>query len=130
MADDIDAADPGLGQFDKSFLIQMIRDFFVILVIVTILEFSIKIGLVAYNVSVNGQSEAQQRAEEIAEKVRSIMLNEGRPVAARTLYPILERNFTDIGYVIAIEPAAITIEAIREGFGLASSGTERDRPLD
>ena len=126
MADQIDASDPGLGQFDQSFLIQMIKDFFVILVIVTVLEFGIKIGLVAYNFAVNGQEEAQERAEEIADNVRSIMLNEGGPVAARTLYPILERNLTDLGYVIAIEPAPITVEAIREGFGFIPRGIPGD----
>ncbi|MEO0823593.1 MAG: histidine kinase [Pseudomonadota bacterium] len=122
MAADIDATDPRLGRFDQSFLIQMIRDFFLILVAVTILEFGIKVGLVAYNFAVNGEHEAAERAAEIADNVRSIMLNEGGPVAARTLYPILERNMDDLGYAIAIEPAEITVRAIEEGFGFTPRG--------
>lgn len=122
MRSDIDAADPGLGRFDQSFLVQMIRDFFLILVIVTLVEFGIKVGLVVYNFAVNGEAEAVERAADIADNVRSIMLNEGGPVAARTMYPILEQNLTDLGYEIAIEPAPITVEAIREGFGFVPRG--------
>jgi hypothetical protein len=37
------------------------------------------------------------------------MRNEGGPVAARTIYPILERNWTDLGYAVAIVPSDVTI---------------------
>lgn len=113
---------PSIGRFDKSFLIHMIRDFFIILVIVTAAEFSLKAGLVYYNYVVDGQNEAAVVSEDLANNVRSIMRNEGGPVAARTMYPILERNWSDLGYVIAIEPAPVTVESIEDGFGFTPRG--------
>lgn len=113
---------PSLGRFDKSFLIHMIKDFFVILVLVTLVEFSIKAALVYWNFQTNGRQEAETVANDLAENVRSIMRNEGGPVAARTVYPILDRNWTDLGYVIAIEPAPVTVQSIEEGFGFVPEG--------
>lgn len=113
---------PSIGRFDKSFLIHMIRDFFIILVIVTIVEFSIKAALVYYNFVVSGEEDAAVVADDLAQNVRSIMLNEGGPVAARTMYPILERNWSDLGYLIAIEPAPVTISSIEDGFGFTPQG--------
>ena len=113
---------PSIGRFDKSFLIHMIRDFFIVLVIVTAVEFSLKAGLVWYNYLVNGEEEAFVVAEDLADNVRSIMQNEGGPVAARTMYPILERNWSDLGYVIAIEPAPVTVASIEDGFGFTPRG--------
>ncbi|MEM9578125.1 MAG: methyl-accepting chemotaxis protein [Pseudomonadota bacterium] len=113
---------PSIGRFDKSFLIHMIRDFFIILVIVTVVEFSLKAGLVYYNYLVNGEREAAIVAEDLADNVLSIMQNEGGPVAARTMYPILERNWSDLGYTIAIEPAPVTVASIEDGFGFTPRG--------
>lgn len=113
---------PSIGRFDKSFLIHMIRDFFIVLIIVTVVEFSLKGGLVWYNYIINGTTEASVVAEDLADNVRSIMRNEGGPVAARTMYPILERNWSDLGYVIAIEPAQVTIDSIEAGFGFTPRG--------
>ncbi|MEL6476575.1 MAG: methyl-accepting chemotaxis protein [Pseudomonadota bacterium] len=126
MAEGIDGSDPSIGRFDRSFLIQMIKDFFLILVIVSLLEFSLKAGLVLYNFQVKGEVEAGAVAEDISDNVISIMRNEGGPVAARTLYPILERNWNDLGYAIAIEPAEITVAAISEGFGYTPEGIPAD----
>jgi hypothetical protein len=117
---------PSIGRFDKSFLIHMIRDFFIILVIVTIVEFSIKAALVWYDYSANGEDHARQVAEDLADNVRSIMQNEGGPVAARTMYPILERNWSDLGYVIAVEPSAVTVSSIEQGFGFTPEGIPAD----
>jgi hypothetical protein len=100
---------PSIGRFDKSFLVHMIKDFFLVLLAVSILEFALKAATVYYNYSVNGASEAQVVADDLAENVRSIMRNEGGPVAARTIYPILERNWTDLGYAVAIVPSDVTI---------------------
>jgi hypothetical protein len=113
---------PSIGRFDKSFLIHMIRDFFLILVIVTLLEFSLKAALVLYNYQVNGTREADVVAQDLADNVRSIMRNEGGPVAARTMYPILNKNWSDLGYVIAIEPAPVTVRSIEAGFGFTPRG--------
>ncbi|MEO1492442.1 MAG: methyl-accepting chemotaxis protein [Pseudomonadota bacterium] len=118
----LDQNSPTIGRFDKSFLIHMIRDFFLVLVIVTLVEFSIKAALVYYSYVTDGQEDAQVVADDLAENVRSIMRNEGGPVAARTMYPILESNWSDLGYVIAIEPAPVTIRSIEEGFGFTPVG--------
>jgi len=45
-------------------------------------------------------------------------------VAARTIYPILERNFDDLGYEIAIVPNTITVESIRLTQGFEPRGVE------
>ena len=111
-----------VGRFDQSFLVHMIKDFFVVLLVVTALEFGVKAGLVYYDYVANGPDEVAGVAEDIAGNVRSIMLNDGGPVAARTLYPILERNWSELGYEIAITPADITVDAIREGFGFVPQG--------
>ena len=126
MSEQIQSTDPGLGRFDTSFLIQMIRDFFAILLLVTVIEFSIKAGLVVYDFEVNGEAEVQREAERVADNVRSIMLNSGGPVAARTVYPIMERNIEALGYAVAVEPAAITVAAIGEGFGFTPEGIPAD----
>lgn len=111
-----------IGRFDKSFLIHMIKDFFLILLLVTVLEFSLKAGLVWWNFRANGAAEAMVVAEDLAENVRSIMRNEGGPVAARTVYPILDANWADLGYVVAIEPAPVTVRSIEQSFGFTPEG--------
>ncbi|WP_297771625.1 methyl-accepting chemotaxis protein [uncultured Roseovarius sp.] len=118
----LDQNSPLIGRFDQSFLIHMIRDFFVILIAVTVLEFTLKAGLVYYSFRVSGPERTQQVAEDIADNVRSIMRNEGGPVAARTVYPILKRNWSDLGYRIAITPTPVTIRSIDAGFGFAPEG--------
>ena len=122
--------DQSIGRFDQSFLIHMIKDFFVILVIVSILEFALKAALVYYDFEVNGEADATMAAGEIAENVRSIMLNEGGPVAARTLYPILQKNWTERGYDIAIVPSEATRESIREIFDYDPEGIPRAEAQD
>jgi hypothetical protein len=118
----LDQNSPLIGRFDQSFLIHMIRDFFVILVAVTVLEFTLKAGLVYYSFRVSGPDRTQEVAEGIADNVRSIMRNEGGPVAARTVYPILRRNWDDLGYRIAITPSPVTIRSIEEGFDFTPEG--------
>ncbi|MGZ2260003.1 HAMP domain-containing protein [Roseobacter sp. A03A-229] len=119
-----------MGRFDKSFLIHMIRDFFIVLVIVTLIEFSLKAALVYFNYQSSGQDEAAIVANDLAENVRSIMLNEGGPVAARTMYPILEKNWSDLGYTIAIEPSPVTVRSIEAGFGFTPQGIPATEWLD
>ena len=88
---------PSIGRFDKSFLVHMIKDFFLVLLAVTMLEFTFKAVGVFYDYSMNGASQAQVVADDLAENVRSIMRNEGGPVAARTMYPILQKNWDRTG---------------------------------
>ena len=118
----IDMDSPSLGRFDKSFLVMMIKDFFLVLVAVTVLEFSLKAALVYYDFAVNGVRDSEVVAQDLAENVRSIMRNEGGPVAARTMYPILQKNWSELGYLIAIEPSPVTVESIQSGFGFTPKG--------
>jgi len=117
---------PSIGRFDKSFLIHMIKDFFLVLLLVTIIEFVLKAGKVYWDYQTNGESQAMSVAEEISENVVSIMTNSGGPVAARTVYPILEKAWTDLGYEIAIVPSALTVESIEKTFQFVPKGIPID----
>lgn len=121
----LDQNSPLIGRFDQSFLIHMIRDFFVILMLVTVLEFALKAAMVYYKFRVSGPSEAARVAEDLGDNVRSIMRNEGGPVAARTVYPILQRNWEDLGYSIAITPAPVTVRSIEAAFDFTPQGIPR-----
>ena len=79
----LDTNNPSIGRFDKSFLVHMIKDFFLVLLAVSILEFALKAAAIYYNYTVNEASEAQVVADDLAKNVRSIMRNEGWPVSAR-----------------------------------------------
>jgi|GEM_PF-370492 len=122
----IDQTSHSIGRFDKSFLVHMIKDFFIVLLAVTAVEFTLKAGLVLYNYHVEGEEQARLVAEEVADNVISIMRNAGGPVAARTLYPILDKNWSDLGYTIAIEPAPVTTRSIEAGFGFTPQGIAAD----
>ncbi len=124
----LDTDSPSIGRFDKSFLVHMIKDFFLVLLAVTVLEFAFKAAGVYYNYSVNGVAQSQIVADDLAENVRSIMRNEGGPVAARTMYPILQSNWTELGYVIAIVPSDVTIRSIKAGFDFVPEGIPESWP--
>jgi len=121
----LDQNSPLIGRFDQSFLIHMIRDFFVILMLVTVLEFALKATMVYYKFRISGPSDAARVAEDLADNIRSIMRNEGGPVAARTVYPILQRNWEDLGYSIAITPAPVTVRSIEAAFDFTPQGIPR-----
>ncbi len=111
-----------IGRFDKSFLIHMIKDFFLVLLLVTILEFALKAGKVWWDYQTNGVAQAELVAQELADNVVSIMRNSGGPVAASALYPILDKNWRALGYEIAIEPSVDTSLAIEKNFGYTPIG--------
>lgn len=115
-------SDSSIGRFDKSFLIHMIKDFFLVLLVVTIIEFALKFGKVYWDYEVNGEQQARDVAAELSDNVVSIMTNAGGPIAARAMYPILEQNWTDLGYEIAIVPSEITVQSIEKGFGYTPEG--------
>jgi len=69
-------------------------------------------------------------AEEISENVVSIMTNSGGPVAARAVYPILEKAWTDLGYEIAIVPSVLTVESIEQTFQFTPEGIPIDGMAD
>lgn len=115
-------SDQTLGRFDKSFLILMIKDFFLVLLLVTILEFALKAGKVYWDYETNGVAQSEEVALELTDNVVSIMKNSGGPVAASTLYPILNQNWQELGFEIAIEPSPATSTAIEQNFGYSPIG--------
>lgn len=115
-------------RFDHSFVVQMIRDFFLVLVVVVILELLIRFALVLYQFEHEKPAEVAIAAERLAENVRSIMLNRGGPVAARTVYPIIRRNHEEIGLEIAIVPSPVTTESIQKRFDDTPHGIAADWP--
>ena len=126
----LEQSSASIGRFDKSFLIHMIKDFFLVLVLVSIIEFALKAGKVYWDYRANGESQAQEVAEEISDNIVSIMSNSGGPVAARTIYPILEKAWTDLGYEIAIVPSALTVKSIEQTFQFTPEGIPIDGMAD
>lgn len=118
----LDQFNSSIGRFDKSFLVHMIKDFFLVLLVVTLIEFAIKAGSVYWNYANDGRNQAQKVAEELADNVISMMTNAGGPIAVRSLYPILEQNWTDLGYEIAIVPSEVTVQSIEKKFGYTPAG--------
>ena len=118
----LEQSNPAIGRFDKSFLIHMIKDFFFVLVLVSIIEFALKAGSVYWDYQANGEDQALAVAEELSGNVVSIMTNSGGPVAARAVYPILEKAWTDLGYEIAIVPSALTVRSIEKTFNFVPEG--------
>ncbi len=110
------------ARFDDSFASHMIRDFFLVLVAVVIIELSIRFALVVYDFRHNQELATRIAAERLASDIKSIMLNSGGPVAARTVYPILERNHEELGLAIAIEPSEITVSSIEAAFNFTPRG--------
>ena len=115
-------------RFDHSFVIHMIRDFFLVLVAVVVLELAVRFGLMLYDFHNNEPEDVQVTADRLASNIRSIMLNEGGPVAAETVYPIIRRNHEELGLEIAIEPAPVTVISIRETIQMEPEGIPADWP--
>jgi hypothetical protein len=119
-----DGAEDRLGGFDRSFLVVMIRDFFVILLLVTVAEFALKAAMVVWEFDTAGRAATEDAAREVADNVRAIMVNEGGPVAARALYPIMQSGMESLGFLMAIEPSRVTIDSIQESFGFPPRGVQ------
>ena len=110
-----------LGRFDQSFFIKMVVSFLVFTLAVAVLEIGIRYVLVRREFSASAP-ETEAAAERLANDVRSIMLNRGGPVASRTIYPILQRNFERTGLQIAIEPSELTRTSIERLFEFTPRG--------
>lgn len=115
-------------RFDDSFLNHMVRDFFFVLLAVIVVELGFRFSLVWYDFHHEVKKATEEAAAQLAEDVKSIMLNSGGPVAARTVYPIVERNMADIGYVIAIVPSDLTRQAIEQVFDFIPKGVPPEWP--
>lgn len=100
----------------------MIRDFFLLLIVVTGIELGLRFAVVVYKFHNNDKTMTDLAAQQLASDVKSIMLNSGGPVAARTVYPILKRNYEELGLAIAIVPAEVTVTSINARFNLEPKG--------
>lgn len=104
---------PPSGRFDQSFMFHMIRDFFLLALVVAGVELGIRYAMVRYDFSNHEPERVDRAAQQLANDVKSIMLNSGGPTAAQTVYPILTRNYDGVGLSIAVEPAPVTIESMK-----------------
>ncbi|NIW86634.1 MAG: HAMP domain-containing protein [Gammaproteobacteria bacterium] len=117
-----------VGRFDKSFAYRMIRDFFFVLLIVTLLELAISLSLKLYRFATEGESRTQVTAEQLASDLKDVMLNRGGPVAARTIYPTWQRLYEHLGFEIAVSPSKATVESIEERFDFTPEGIPAEFP--
>ena len=109
-------------RFDDSFVIHMIRDFFLALLAIIVLELGVRYALVINDFNTRFKVATQRTAERLANDVRSIMLNQGGPVAVRTVYPILRKNHEEIGFSIAVQPSPATVNSIQRLFDFTPEG--------
>jgi len=113
-------------RFDESFVLRMIRDFFLSLLVLISLESAARFGYTLWQYETEEAQRTERSAERLAEDLRDIMLNRGGPVAARTVYPILERDYAKRGLEIAIEPSDVTVQSV----GSMIAGPPRGIPPD
>jgi len=106
----------------ESFLARLIREFFIVLVGVAVLELVIRFGIEIVDFYVEEPKAVADEAEELAGDVQSLMLNQGGPVAAKTMYPILEKTHQQVGYEIAIVPSDVTVSSIKKQFDFEPRG--------
>jgi len=116
------------GRFEQSFMFHMIRDFFLLLIVVAGLELAIRYAVVVYDFKSNEPQRVERSAEQLANDVKSIMLNSGGPIAAQTVYPILDRNYDSLGLSIAVVPSDVTIESIKQTFKFNPMGLRQRWP--
>lgn len=101
------------GRFEQSFIFHMIRDFFLLLVAVAAVELAVRYAALRWDFSKSEPLRVARAAQQLATDVKSIMLNSGGPLAAQTVYPILNRNYDDLGLLIAVLPSAVTVESMK-----------------
>jgi hypothetical protein len=92
----------------------MIRDFFLLLLLVAAVELAIRYAALRWDFAYEEPARVDAATKQLANDVKSIMLNSGGPTAAQTVYPILERNYYDLGLDIAILPSAVTVASMLE----------------
>jgi len=111
-----------VGRFEQSFVYQMIRDFFLLLVVVAAVELAIRYAALLYQFRTAEPQRVARAAEQLAGDIRSIMLNSGGPLAAQTVYPIIHRNHVELGLTIAIEPSQVTVESMKASRNMDPQG--------
>jgi methyl-accepting chemotaxis protein len=115
-------ANAAVGSFEQSFMFHMIRDFFLLLLAVAAVEMAIRYAVLRYNFAQAEPARVARAADQLANDVRSIMLNSGGPNAAQTVYPILNRNYDDLGLSIAVAPSAVTVDSMRTTRNMEAQG--------
>lgn len=112
------------SRFEQSFMFHMIRDFFLLLVAVAVIELGIRYAVLLYDFRTAEPGRVERAATQLGNDVKSIMLNSGGPTAAQTVYPILDRNYADLGLAIAVQPSAVTIESMKTTRGMDAQGLQ------
>lgn len=112
------------GQFDQSFMFHMIKDFFLLAMLVAAVELTIRYAALRYDFSAQEPARVDRAAQQLASDVKSIMLNSGGPLAAQTVYPILNRNYDDLGLSIAVVPSAVTVASMKLSFQMDVRGLQ------
>ena len=112
------------GRFEQSFIFHMIRDFFLLLVGVAAVELAIRYASLRVDFARSEPARVSRAAQQLASDVKSIMLNSGGPLAAQTVYPILNRNYDDLGLSIAVLPSAVTVASMKETFKMDVRGLQ------
>ena len=110
------------SHFEPSFMFHMIRDFFLLLLAVAAMEMTIRYAALRWDFAQAEPLRVARATQQLAIDIKSIMLNAGGPVAAQTVYPILNRNHDDLGLSIVVEPAAVTIASMKESRGMDVQG--------
>jgi len=114
----------GSGRFEQSFIFHMIRDFFLLLLLVAGIEMAIRYVALRWDFSRQEPVRVERAAQQLANDVKAIMLNAGGPTAAQTVYPILNRNYDDLGLSIAVLPSAVTVASMKETRGMEVVGLQ------
>ncbi len=116
------------GRFEQSFVFHMIRDFFLLLLVVAVVELAIRYVSLRLDFARNEPVRVTEAARQLADDIKSIMLNSGGPLAAQTVYPILNRNYDDLGLSIEVLPSAVTVASMQETFEMDVQGLQSDWP--
>lgn len=119
---------PAGSRFEQSFVFHMIRDFFLLLVAVAVVELAIRYAALRWEFSRQEPERVERAARQLANDVKSIMLNSGGPLAAQTVYPILNRNYDDLGLSIAVQPSEVTVASMKRSFAMDVKGLQPDWP--
>ncbi len=111
-----------IGQFHHSFVVRIIRDFFLSLLLLMALELGIRFLLAVYAFEIHASEQTRIAAQQLSADLKSIMLNKGGPVASRTVFPILRRNHLDVGLEIAVVPSELTLTSVQKVFNFKPKG--------
>ena len=112
------------GPFEQSFMFHMIRDFFLLLLAVAAVEMGIRYAVLRYDFSQFEPARVDRAAERLGNDIKSIMLNAAGPTAALTIYPILNRNYDELGLSIAVLPSEVTVESMKQTRNMTVQGLQ------